>query len=706
MLLEFQNQHLLYQIPSSESPNDDATGVSKSTSTLSIDINEPDGDPLEWTIETSPDVGSDSGTGESNGTKTCSVSGLDYSTTYRWYVNASDGTNWICLSYNFTVEDEAYEGPDFYVNTSGNDDNTGSLISPWATVQHAMDTVTAGHTVYIMEGTYLGYNTPWTGASSGDSTNWITYTNYENDTVILDGSNDDDACDGIFWFTDHHHIRITNLIIRNSSSAGLRFDGSDGPNTHNITIDNCTIYNCSLSGIYMYSTTSAYGYFEDMLVENNTIYDCQNGWNHETPSDETITMSNVTRFTIRNNLMYDNHRINIDAKNEVRDGYIYGNRINTTSVWIDAYGSSGIYVDAYDDHANNISIYRNIVWGNMTGYIMGTEQGGTLNNVSFYNNIYNGTGNTFQINNHTQVQGSHLKTDCSFINNIAGGDTSICFQLTDANSSFVNFTFRNNILNGSVGINIGSGQADLSYQNVDHNLFNVSTSLYWGDNEVNGSPCFVDPVNGDYSLLSNSPAVNTGSSVSAPPFDFNGVSRPQGSKVDIGAFEFEFISEDTTLPTISDISIITSNPLDTNVNFGWNNISCTVTDNVDVVEVSLNITYPDSTQSSLSMNNIEGTDQYYYNTSFSQYGSYSYYIWAKDTSGNQNSSNSYDFSMPPNWDVDMNGECKVFDLTFISNHYGETGVPGWIREDVDNNGEVKVFDLVLVSGHCGETWWT
>ncbi|MHA1525946.1 MAG: hypothetical protein ACTSQD_02850 [Promethearchaeota archaeon] len=41
----------------------------------------------------------------------------------------------------------------------------------------------------------------------------------------------------------------------------------------------------------------------------------------------------------------------------------------------------------------------------------------------------------------------------------------------------------------------------------------------------------------------------------------------------------------------------------------------------------------------------------------------------------------------------------------ISNHYNESGIFGWIREDVDNNGEIKVLDLVLASNHYGETWW-
>ncbi|MCK4365896.1 MAG: hypothetical protein KAW45_07585 [Thermoplasmatales archaeon] len=75
---------------SNPDPSNGATGVSVTISELSVTIEDPDGDPIDWTITTSPDIGSSSGTGESGGTKTCSVSGLQYDTTYTWVVTASD----------------------------------------------------------------------------------------------------------------------------------------------------------------------------------------------------------------------------------------------------------------------------------------------------------------------------------------------------------------------------------------------------------------------------------------------------------------------------------------------------------------------------------------------------------------------------------------------------------------------------------------
>lgn len=166
-----------------------------------------------------------------------------------------------------------------------------------------------------------------------------------------------------------------------------------------------------------------------------------------------------------------------------------------------------------------------------------------------------------------------------------------------------------------------------------------------------------------------------------------------------------FLIGEQTSPQISNVVNIPSDPLDTNSSFGWVNIICDVTDNIAVDEVSLSITNPDGSYNNVSMS---GANSYFYNssTAFSTYGNYSYFIWANDTSNNVGISSSYDFSMPPNWDIDMNGECKVYDLTLLSNHYEETGDAGWIREDVDNNGKIEILDFVFVSNHYNEPWWS
>jgi len=163
---------------------------------------------------------------------------------------------------------------------------------------------------------------------------------------------------------------------------------------------------------------------------------------------------------------------------------------------------------------------------------------------------------------------------------------------------------------------------------------------------------------------------------------------------------------DNTPPQISNIWTVKSNPMDTQPAYGWENTSCKVTDNIGIDRVRLIITDPNETVRNFSMVKKFGSDVYYYKTSYTQYGVYIYYIWTKDTSGNSNRSSNNYFSLPPNWDINNDGVCSVLDQVMVSIHYGESGTPGWIREDVDNNGHIQVLDLILISNHYGESWWT
>jgi len=163
---------------------------------------------------------------------------------------------------------------------------------------------------------------------------------------------------------------------------------------------------------------------------------------------------------------------------------------------------------------------------------------------------------------------------------------------------------------------------------------------------------------------------------------------------------------DDMAPQISNVTQTTSNPLDTNPLYGWVNISCHVTDNIAISTVILQIHHPDGSWTNVSMT-AATAGQYYYNssTTFSTAGNYSYTIQATDTNTNANTSDVSVFSMPPNWDINNDGTVGILDLVLISNHYGQSGSFGWIREDVDNNGTIEVLDLVYVSNHFGETWW-
>lgn len=100
-------------LQTSPSPSNGSMDIAVDTSVLSIDLADPNGDGIDWSIETSPDIGSSTGNSEANGSKTCSITNLNYSTNYTWYVNATDGVLWTRNYYTFTtsVLDPANNAP-------------------------------------------------------------------------------------------------------------------------------------------------------------------------------------------------------------------------------------------------------------------------------------------------------------------------------------------------------------------------------------------------------------------------------------------------------------------------------------------------------------------------------------------------------------------------------------------------------------------
>lgn len=73
-------------------PLDEKRFVPLTQSYIRFYLRDPQNDPIDYTMETSPDIGSGSGTDVSAGYVTISISGLQSTTVYRWFVNATDGT--------------------------------------------------------------------------------------------------------------------------------------------------------------------------------------------------------------------------------------------------------------------------------------------------------------------------------------------------------------------------------------------------------------------------------------------------------------------------------------------------------------------------------------------------------------------------------------------------------------------------------------
>ncbi|MCL4529955.1 MAG: DUF1565 domain-containing protein, partial [Chloroflexi bacterium] len=73
----------------------------------------------------------------------------------------------------------------YYVSINGLDANPGTETAPWRHIQYAMDRVSAGSTVYVMNGVY---NETVTFRRSGASGSYIVLQNYPGHAPVIDGT--------------------------------------------------------------------------------------------------------------------------------------------------------------------------------------------------------------------------------------------------------------------------------------------------------------------------------------------------------------------------------------------------------------------------------------------------------------------------------------------------------------------------------------
>ncbi len=434
----------------------------------------------------------------------------------------------------------------YYVAPSGNDTNPGSSqSSPWQTITKAADTLTAGDTVYIDSGTYSERLIPLNSGSSGQ---YITYAAQVGAEVIIDGAaiTMPDYENGLVHIEDLNYIKISGLQVHNAgpnqNNSGIYLD-----NSNNITIEKNKTYNTVSSGISVWNCTN-------VVIDGNEVeLACNDG------EQECITVAATDGFEIKNNEVHHNGPgtnggEGIDAKDGAINGKIFGNRVHDLT-------RLGIYIEAWDKHTHDIEVYNNRIYNCLNdGITLASEMGGLLENINIKNNIVtDNLNNGISITPNGAVAQPPMR-NLSIINNTFynNGDGTVPEPwgggiLVD-NPNITTLVIRNNIFSQNLLFQILI-DVPVSSLSVDHNLID---GYRGGDNEIKGSsfvegnPFFLNVVNSDFHLGSNSPAINSGSSLNAPNEDFDSVKRPQGSGYDMGAFEYiqQEVQSGQTIPGV------------------------------------------------------------------------------------------------------------------------------------------------------------
>jgi len=173
---------------SNPQPANNSANVPVTLSQLSVEISDPNGDLMDWTIETSPNIGSSSGNNAEDGTITCPVSGLQYGTTYTWYVNVTDGNFWTNKTYTFTTRDQYIpDPPSSFTATAVSSSqidlswNKGAKADTTYIERNTVSSWNRGEGTLIYNGTGTSYSD--TGLSSGTTYYYQAWSYNATDNV-------------------------------------------------------------------------------------------------------------------------------------------------------------------------------------------------------------------------------------------------------------------------------------------------------------------------------------------------------------------------------------------------------------------------------------------------------------------------------------------------------------------------------------------
>ena len=472
----------------------------------------------------------------------------------------------------------------FYVSTTGNDSNPGTISSPWRTIQHAANSVKAGDTVYVRGGMYNeSVNIPASGSAIAGS---ITFQTFPGESAILDGTGlvpSTSSTQGLINITNQSYISIQGFEIRNYQTAsasaipaGIWVSGSGS----NIQILNNLIHNIVTTsettgnafGIAVYGT-AAPASLDGVTISGNQVYGLKTG------NSESVNVDgNVTNFAITNNIIHDDDNIGIDvigfegvspnpAYDYARNGTIAGNTIYNISAINNPgegnqYDANGIYVDGgsqvviernlihdvdigiemaseHQGHVTSFVIARNnlVYSANSTGITIGgyaSNVGGTdhctiVNNTLFQNDTKNTGSGEFQI--------QYYATNNVFKNNIVYASSQGLFINNYTNSepdpADVDYNLYYSLLSSSMAVFLWNGTNHTGFSSYQSATGKDSHSQYV-------DPQFLSLTTPDLQIQLTSPAVNAGINLGTGvvgALDFAGNPRLRGTSIDIGAYE-------------------------------------------------------------------------------------------------------------------------------------------------------------------------
>lgn len=311
------------------------------------------------------------------------------------------------------------------------------------------------------------------------------------------------------YATSAKNINIDGFVIRNYTFGIRSIEIGNGP-PENVTIRNNDVRNLKSNDWYAIRVGG-----KNVTVSGNTVFQSLRGVGIIGGGDNiTIKNNSVTKATRQgiwimggNGSQILNNTV-ISCKGVHANGisvYSAGSTIDTLNSVVAGNCVSDSNAAFTFDYFNNLSAYNNVFLGDNTGNYVVANWGGMAGTVNFSNDVV-----------------LYSENHCSVL--LTQGDAAT-------------YTFQNNIVDGGGdGLRTNNIYVGLCWpQDMNH-------GWQLGPGEVvetDLNKIFVDPQSRNYRPRPNGPAIDTGADLSSLfSSDILGVSRPQGSAWDIGAYEY------------------------------------------------------------------------------------------------------------------------------------------------------------------------
>ncbi len=435
-------------------------------------------------------------------------------------------------------------GNNFYVATTGNNQNSGSQSQPWRTIQKAIDTVQAGDTIIVRAGSYqenLTIRRPATASKpiklqaftgerpviigSGSGPTVYFYHALCDEAVIGEGNGNTD-CQAFYW-------QIQGFRIQGSPNGG-----GDG-NVVKIDPPKVTLRDnqlcCSVADVVKIVRTA-----NDTQILNNEI------WQDATivtPSANAqgVDIVGADRVRVAGNYIHDINDIGVYAKGNSRNALFENNRLVNIGANALMLGQS---TDAERLRDGNYESYDGMVRNNV---VINTGQAclatASSYNAQFYNNSCYLTGQSSQasirLSNESEV--GQTGSNIAIVNNLIYGaaNTPVLKIGSSAMTNYSSLTIQNNlyfVAGGNPQFYASDFFEPIGFTQWKTNYTSLSGRSDTGS--LVADPKFASTTGSNsLSLQSISPAINAGINTSNAPSDRLGISRPQGTSTDIGAYE-------------------------------------------------------------------------------------------------------------------------------------------------------------------------